>query len=129
MKRLEGKRVYISGPITGEEGAALSFARAFQTCVEARALWTMNPMAAGEQAGRAGYSYADHMRADLHALTQSVIGPETKAVKPCFDVLLQLPGWNASEGAVLERRVADACGIQRIEYAELEGVNHPWNTL
>lgn len=39
------------------------------------------------------------------------------------DVLVSLPGWENSEGARLERLVAEACGIETCNLSEVEGAS------
>lgn len=49
-----------------------------------------------------GAAWPDAMRDSIHALTGD---------RPAFDGVAILDGWEQSEGARLERMVAEACGI------------------
>ena len=107
---IKGRRVYISGAITNNPEAAAQFARAHKWLIDEGAADVFNPMAAGVQVRRPGWTHEQHMLADLHMLTSGH-----------FDLLLQLPGWTTSGGAQLERAVADMCGIERQEWCHEAG--------
>lgn len=89
-------KVYISGPISGgdirkrkkmfDEAAGKLRKQGFQP---------VSPFANGLPADA---SYGDHMRADL------------KMMLDC-DAIYMLRGWSSSRGAVIEKKVAAACGM------------------
>ena len=111
MGRLKGKRVFISGPMSGiEHYNAPEFARAHAICREQGAVRVFDPTWEWMNETGEENTHEWYMRRCINALTNGT-----------FDVLLQLDGWEDSEGARLEHDVAQACGIEVIELDELEG--------
>jgi hypothetical protein len=110
---LEGKNVYLSGPMTGiEDHNRAGFAEAERAALAMGARSVFNPREAWGHTDRPRSWY---MRHDLRRLTQDK-GDGLDG--PVWDVLLVLPGSEESAGALIERAVAEACGI---EVAWLEG--------
>lgn len=106
MRDLEGKFVFLSGPVTGLErdDACQRFLDAEMTCISLGARYAFNPLR--NVSPRATHEEA--MRVCLGELTAN-------------DLLISLPGWEWSVGARLERAVAEAIGIPCAELGELGG--------
>ena len=107
-----GRIAYLSGPISGLDPAYASeaFASAERACRKAGAAAVFNPMDDRRQANRKGWTHAQHMCADLHAMTHHHKGDGV----PDY-VLVRLPGWSASRGATIEDAVAAAIGMERYD--------------
>ena len=100
-------RLYVSGPVTGIEADNY---KAFDD--------------ASFYLRRARYEatiphdfvlpYMSHevaVAACIHQLTSRVWDADSSSPKNLYDGLALLPGWEQSEGARLEKAVAEACGI------------------
>ena len=101
------RRVFISGPMTGiEHYNAPEFARAHAICREQKSRCVYDPSWAwlSEQGEEGPHEY--YMRKCIAELVNNLYGFTG------YDVLLQLPGWEDSDGCRLERNVAIACGIE-----------------
>lgn len=108
---LTGKRVYLSGPMSGIlDNNAPAFAEAKRRCLDAGAAMVFNPATAWGHTDRPASWY---MRHDLHRLTKS------DGERPLFDAVVLLDGWQNSEGATLEYQVARACGIALVNLREV----------
>ena len=108
---IKGKRVYLSGPMSGiPDYNAPAFAEAQEELIALGAEFVFNPARAWGHNDREASWY---MRHDLHRLTESDGGA------PLFDVIVMLDGWHASEGATLEYQVARACGIALVNLREV----------
>ena len=102
MTHVNGRRVYLSGPMTGIEG------------------WNKPAFDGAEKQLRKlnihdVYNPADHI--DSHSIASHCVAMqlslnELTSTKPWYDLLVSLPGWKQSAGARLEREVAEACGIE-----------------
>lgn len=90
------KRVYISGAISGRlpEDVFEDFDRA-EDQLESLGWEVVNPLANGLTDA---HTWEEHMRADLRLLLDC-------------DRIAMLPGWRASRGACLEKRVAEELGM------------------
>ena len=90
------KRVYISGAISGRlpEDVCVDFERAEEK-LEEMGWEVVNPLKNGLTDA---HTWAEHMRADLRLLLDC-------------DRIAMLPGWRASRGACLEKRVAKELGM------------------
>ena len=111
----EGKRVFLSGPMTGIEGFNKpAFDAAEELCMELGALKVFNP------AGKVPENPKSHehcMRETLHELTRWVNGACADENEPYYSVIVMLPDWERSGGAIIELEAAYACGIQPIPLA------------
>lgn len=95
-------KIYIAGKITGDKDYAAKFAAA-QEELEAQGHITLNPAELPE-----GMSSADYMRICF-------------AMIDCADLVLFLPRWRESKGAVLERLYCEYISKQHADLALLEG--------
>ena len=117
MTSVKGKRVFLSGPMTGIEHYNVeAFARAHAIVKEAGADEVYDPamewLVAEGRKGE-GMTHEDWMRRCIHELTRNDLGFRH------YHKLVQLPGWEDSGGALMEAAVADACGIQCVELSEV----------
>lgn len=98
-------RLYVSGPVTGRhDGNRKAFAVAGVALADAGYTWfdphdLVNP-------------YDTHETAMLVCINELTSHYESgRGIELHYDGLALLPGWEQSEGARLERAVAEACGI------------------
>lgn len=56
-----------------------------------------------------------------HAIPRNVnpLAIGTPCINQTYDLLVSLPGWWDSDGACIERMVAEACGIECVELSEV----------
>ena len=110
--KVKGKKVYLSGPITGirnYKGLFLFAEELVKMCDAAR---IFNPaLQIPDSLG-----YEDAMKRCVAALAE-------------YDTIMLLPGWHTSKGARLERDVALACGMNIIDLTNYRLVQCSWNTL
>lgn len=80
------------------------------TCIGVGAKYVFNPM----QRIAAYLTREEAMRVCLAELTATLLDRSTE-----YDLLVSLSGWEESNGARLERAVAEAIGIPCVELGEL----------
>lgn len=110
--KVKGKKVYLSGPITGiknYKGLFLFTSKFVKMCDASQ---VFNP--ASQITDSLGYE--DAMKRCVAALAE-------------YDTIMLLPGWHTSKGARLERDVALACGMNIIDLTNYRLVQCSWNTL
>ena len=110
--KVKGKKVYLSGPITGiknYKGLFLFAEEIVRMCDAAR---IFNP--ASQIPDSLGYEQA--MKRCVAALAE-------------YDTIMLLPGWHTSKGARLEHDVALACGMDIVDLTNYRLVQCSWNTL
>lgn len=106
MTNFDGKRVYLSGPMTGiKDWNRPAFMEA-ATFLRNQGATVFNPAFSSMCESRTHDAW---MVRDIHELTEHMDG------KPYYDYIAQLPGWEKSGGAKLEYIVAQACGIRAVE--------------
>lgn len=116
---LEGKRVFLSGPMTGcRHYNVAQFATAHAIVAKDRgAAHVFNPaqkwVNEREEFAR-GKTHEDYMLDCVHELTRRDFRG-----KPYYDLLVSLPNWHMSEGAAHERDVAEHCGIECVDLETL----------
>lgn len=105
MTNLKGQHVFLSGPITGRNRQEVEriFLAARLACLEAGAESVFVPTLAVPES----FGHEEAMLYCISCLTEYRV----PHVTPFFSALLSLPNWQSSRGAVLERKVAKACGI------------------
>ena len=114
---VKGKTVYLSGPMSGIElYNAPAFVEAHATLNRMGAAYVYDPVM--QWLETRVEDHEDCMVLCLEKLTDCWATDD--GVVRNVDLLVQLPGWDKSEGARLEAAVADACGIRRVELRELE---------
>lgn len=99
--RVKGKKVYLSGPITGKKNYKGLFAFTEELVKLCDALRIFNPASQIPDS----LDYGQAMKRCVTALAQ-------------YEVIMMLPGWHTSKGARLERDVALACGMRVLELNE-----------
>ena len=115
MIDINGKFVFLSGPMTGlPDLNRKAFAEAEELCLSLGAKIAFNPR---EAWGHTDKDRSWYMRRDLHRLTLS------DGDEPMFDLVVQLDGWEHSNGAWCESRVAEECGIPCVPLRALTEVD------
>lgn len=94
-------RLYISGPVTGIENNNVQAFWSAERDLDSAGYFARTP----HQYVRAIAGHEEAMLYSIHTLTSPTLGT------PVFDGLALLDGWEQSNGARLEKAVADACGI------------------
>lgn len=97
---INGKRVYLSGPITNTKNYKGLFMFAEELVGYGEAKQIYNPAAQIP----ASSSWEQAMHRCLSEITN-------------YDTVVMLPGWNTSRGARLECDVALACGMQIVDFS------------
>lgn len=125
MIDIKGKRIFLSGPMTGRWLHNVSeFAEAHARLKQAGAKYVFNP-AIGYLCQRTETeqvkTHADYMTDCIHELTERKKRTQgwEDLIPRKYDLLVSLPGWEESDGAITERTVADACGIECVDYEEV----------
>ena len=108
---LKGRNVYLSGPITGVKGYKYPFIFVEKVLNKVSDGMVFNP--ATEIPSDSPYEAA--MATCLQALSLRVRDGEDEPYYPMYGVMILLPGWTKSNGAQIENRVAEGCGIEVID--------------
>lgn len=108
---LKGRNVYLSGPITGVKGYRCPFVFMEKVLHKVSDGMVFNP--ATEILSNTPYEAA--MATCLQALSLRVRDGEDEPYYPMYGVMILLPGWTKSQGAQIENRVAEACGIEVVD--------------
>lgn len=108
---LKDRNVYLSGPITGVKGYKYPFIFMEKVLGKVSDGMVFNP--ATEIPSNSPYEAA--MATCLQALSLRVRDGEDEPYYPMYGVMILLPGWVKSQGAQIENRVAEACGIEVVE--------------
>lgn len=118
MTHVKGRRVYLSGPMTGIEGLnRAAFDDAEKRLRELGAQERYNP--ANFIESFESLSHAACMCRSLVELVDEAWSTEPGYPAPWYDLLVSLPGWEQSAGARLEREVAEAIGMEVCELDEV----------
>ena len=115
----KGKRVFISGPMTGKpDWNRAEFQRAERELWELGADLVFSPASIAPQEGQPVLPHEFYMAKTLNRLTTLRYGgfPDL----PFYDVIVMLDGWWGSAGATVERAVAEAIGLDVVEWDEPE---------
>ena len=110
--KVKGKKVYLSGPITGiknYKGLFLFAEEIVRMCDAAR---IFNPASQIPDS----LDYGQAMKRCVAALAE-------------YDTVMLLPGWNTSRGARIEREVALACEMNIVDSFDYRFIQCLWNTL
>lgn len=110
---LKDRNVYLSGPITGVKGYKYPFIFMEKVLGRVGDGMIFNP--AIEIPSDSPYEAA--MATCLQALSLRVQDGEDEPYYPMYEVMILLPGWVKSQGAQIENRVAEACGIEVVDMA------------
>ena len=116
MIGIEGKSVFLSGPMTGlPKWNKEAFAKAEERLYELGAEWVFNPATDAPKTDFDPYGHDYWMACTLHELTTLPQHYGDSGFSPVYDMLALLPGWEASKGARVECEVAHAIGLVVIE--------------
>lgn len=119
--------MYLSGPMTGREHYGVAeFAEAHAALKEAGAAYVYDPAIrylAKSQRKLELMSHEQWMCDCLHELTDREKRDQcwVDLLPMKYDLLVQLPGWEESDGALEEFSVAKACGIKVVSLREATG--------
>lgn len=122
---LEGRRVFVSGPMSSREhNNVTKFLAAHIVLNKLGALVVYDPAAEWvEEVAHGSCCDKNHdyyMRKCIGELSRSwYASDDSDGQTPYYDLLVQLDGWQDSEGAKTEKIVAEACGIEVIELQAL----------
>ena len=116
------RRAFLSGPVSGLDyvDAVVAFHGAKRWCAKIGFGEVFVPV---DEVPRDA-THADAMRRCIRELTEYDVAIREGGCGdpvPYYDLLVSLPGWEASDGATLERQVAEAVGIPCVELGELGG--------
>ena len=118
MAHVKGRRVYLSGPMTGLPDwnkAAFDDGMRLLAGFGADIDHSYNPADHIDEMRK--WSHDRCLMASVRALCSRRPGPQHSIA--AYDVLVSLPGWERSAGARLEREVAEACGIEVCDLDEV----------
>lgn len=108
---LKDRNVYLSGPITGVNGYKYPFIFMEKVLSKVSDGMVFNPATEIPS----GSPYEAAMATCLQALSLRVRDGEDEPYYPMYEVMILLPGWVKSQGAQIENRVAEACGIEVVD--------------
>ena len=113
---IKGKRIYLSGPMTGiEDHNRPEFDGAVLDLLGAGADEVYDPAEHIDE-----YASLSHERCMALSLRELVAERAWVAeIEPYYDMLVSLPGWQDSAGARLEREVAEAIGMEVHDLGEV----------
>lgn len=110
---ITGKRIYLSGPMTGiEDYNRAAFDRAASDLIGAGAVQVYNPAVYINDYSARMYGHEECMRPAFWELAH-------KPWDLTYDLLISLPEWQDSAGARLEREVATAIGMEVHDLGEV----------
>lgn len=108
---LGDRNVYLSGPITGVKGYKYPFVFMEKVLSSVGDGMIFNPVTEIPS----DTSYEAAMATCLQTLSLRVRDDEDEPYYPMYEVMVLLPGWVKSQGAQIENRVAEACGIEVVD--------------
>lgn len=110
--KVKGKKVYLSGPITGKKNYKGLFLFAEELAKMCDVSRIFNPASDIPNS----FSYEEAMKRCVAALAE-------------YDTIMLLPGWRSSKGAKIEYDIACACGMNIVDLTNYRLVQCSWNTL
>lgn len=110
--KVKGKKVYLSGPITGKKNYKCLFLYVEELIKLCDVFRIFNPASQIPDS----LDYEQAMKQCVAALAE-------------YEAIVMLPGWHTSKGARLEHDIALACGINIIDLTDYRLVQCSWNTL
>ena len=130
MVDVTGKTVFLSGPMTGLPYYNLpAFVSAHKMLSDCGASRIFNPAFQWIhelERKETEKSHEFYMRMCINELTKGGwlsedVGFGMEGEPPAmYDMLVRLDGWESSEGAVMESKVAEACGIRVVDLSDIE---------
>ena len=117
MTSVKGRNVFISGPMTemtNYNAGAFADAHAELRLLGANEIY--DPVQEWFR-DRKDYAHEEYVRRCVFELAGRRLFQDEPA--PRYDVLVQLPHWEASPGATLEARVAEAIGMDVVSIEEV----------
>ncbi len=120
---VNGRRVFLSGPMSSMRNYNVgAFVDAHAILKELGAKEVYDPAIEYLRQDGEAHGHEWYMARCLHELTRHTESRATifgENSVPPYDLLVQLPGWEDSEGALTEFSVAKACGIECCTLSEL----------
>lgn len=120
MSNVKPKAIYVAGPMRGlPEFNFPAFRHATET-LRAKGYVVFNPAERDIEAGfdPTGLSGSDEELAEHSFCLRSALGADTKWICEQADAIYLLKGWENSTGAIAERALAEALGLEIIEAPE-----------
>lgn len=113
MESVDGKRVFLSGPMSDDPVTfhVHDFVDAHMRMKRAGAHEVYNPAIQWLYEKGPERSHEEYMRVCVNELTSEY---------PGYDLLVSLPGWQHSNGAIAERAIARWCGIECVDLKDVE---------
>lgn len=120
MTSVLGKNVFLSGPMSDDTAYfhADDFVKAHAVVKSCGARTVYNPAIQWLQYNDAPRTHEQWMHACVSELTQPK-HTMNGDFATFYDVLVSLNGWERSDGATVERTVAEACGIEVCELSDV----------
>lgn len=119
MVEVDGKRIFLSGPVTGiTDNNRREFEQTKELLVdETNVDYVYDPVATWSDYGEAhGWTREQYMQANLMELMRM---RNVLVMEPWYDLVVQLPGWKGSLGCMTEFVVARAIGIPCVERGDV----------
>ena len=117
-RAIDGKRVFLSGPMTGyDDFNEREFVRAQIFLKKLGVEFVYNPIMQWiyePQRISVRRSHESYMLECIHELSRT-----ESYERPYYHAVVQLDGWEGSEGAIAEDFVAKACGIPRFSFSDI----------
>jgi len=115
MIDIKNKSIFLSGPMSGIENYNVeAFCEAHAKLKKFNTGYVYNPAIAYLCYGDKHMTHEHWMEKSIKELLAGIDGFK-------YDYLIQLDGWEDSDGARLEAEVAGACGIKVVSLAEVLG--------
>ncbi len=113
MADWEGRNVFLSGPITGKDGwNRKAFSEAASMIRGLGADDVYNPAHLSPIGGVPPKPHEAYMVVTLHELTVAMWDAGSGSYVPYYDVIALLPGFEDSEGSMVELAVAEQIGLE-----------------
>lgn len=119
MIKVKDRTVFLSGPMTGIESYNVdAFLSAHKTLKLLGVRYVFDPAIEWLSSSGPTRDHAYYMLRAIGELTNNDGYGQAD-----YDLLVSLPGWENSNGARVERIVANACGIETCDLSEVEGAS------
>lgn len=122
MRRFDEKWVYLSGPMTGKpDWNRKAFDEAVGKCYDLGAYRVWNPALDAPLVNEEPKPHEHYMLMCLSELSAGYFNADSKCCESRYDVLLLLDGWEDSDGALVEKKVAESIGMEVLLASDVFG--------